>query len=36
MFSQGDENFVQLFLPLCDHTDHGIRVTNRFVLVEQG
>ena len=35
-FRKGDGNFVQLFFPLCDHTDHGVRVTIRFVLVEQG
>ena len=35
-FCKGDENFVQLFLPLCDQSDHGVRVTIRFVLVEQG
>ena len=31
-----DENFVQLFLPLCDLSDHGVRVIIRSVLVEQG
>ena len=35
-FCKGDENFVQLFLPLCDQSDHGVRVTIRSVLVEQG
>ena len=35
-FHKGDENFVQLFLPLCDQTDHWVRITIRSALVEQG
>ena len=35
-FRKGDEDFVQLFLPLCDDTDQGVGVTIRSVLTEQG
>ena len=34
-FRRGDENFVQLFFSFCDQSDHRVRVTIWFVLVEQ-
>ena len=37
-FHKEDENFVQLFWPLCDQSDREVRVrvTIRSALVEQG